>query len=73
MTITRIQALIIAAGLALVGVAVARAGNDTAASERVRILDSRSVAQTYPLLDGHLRGDTRTPSSPAASRSISRL
>ncbi len=57
MTITRIQALIIAAGLALVGVAVARAGNDSPAVERVRMLGEGSVAQNYPLRDNRLRGD----------------
>ncbi len=56
MTITRIQALIIAAGLALVGVAVARAGHDTPTG-RVRILGEGSIAQSYPLRDNRLRGD----------------
>jgi hypothetical protein len=67
MTITRIQALIIAAGLALVGVAVARAGNESlSAPERVRILDGRSLAQSYPLRDNRLRDETPL-GAPAAS------
>lgn len=66
MTITRLQALIIAAGLALVGVAVARAGHEQPSpSERVLILDGRSVAQTYPLRDNRLR-DEPPPGAPAA-------
>lgn len=66
MTITRIQALIIATGLALVGVAVARAGTESpAAVERVRILEGRSFAQSYPLRDNRLR-DEASPGVPAA-------
>ncbi len=76
MTITRLQALIIATGLALVGVAVARAGSDSpAAAERVRILEGRSVAQSYPLRDGRQRFETR-PEAPAdvtTGRPFSRL
>ncbi len=76
MTITRIQALIIAAGLALVGVAVARAGGDSpVAAERVRVLDGRSFAESYPFRDGRPRSETRpaTPADPAMGRPFSRL
>lgn len=72
MTITRFQALIIAAGLALVGVAVARAGTDSpAAAERVRLLDNRDFAATYPLRDHWLRGESRPETAPG--RPFSRL
>jgi hypothetical protein len=69
MTITRIQALIIAAGLVLVGVAVARAGHDTpSAGEGVRHMGGASFAQTYPLRDSHLRPET-PPEIPGGSKS----
>jgi hypothetical protein len=72
MTLTRVQALIIATGLALVGVAVARAGSDVpAASERVQVLEWRHFA------DGRMARDSRTtlntPADPATRLPFSRL
>jgi len=72
MTITRIQALIIAAGLVLVGVAVARAGHDT--SQRRPDTGTGSVAQNYPLRDSHLHPiRPETPAGTKAERPFSRL
>jgi len=72
MTLTRVQALIIATGLALVGVAAARAGSDAPApSERVQAPEWRHFA------DGRPSPETRfpwaTPLDPAARPSFSRL
>lgn len=45
MTLTRVQALILATGLALVGIAVARADNErTPGAERVQSLEWRHFA-----------------------------
>lgn len=66
MTLTRVQALIIATGLALVGVAVARAGNDMPAShERVQAVEWRHFADGQPA--------RISPAAPAARPSFSRL
>lgn len=69
MTLTRVQALIIATGLALVGVAVARAGSDVpAARERVQALEWRHFA------DGRAGPQDRpATATPGARPSFSRL
>ncbi len=53
MTLTRIQALVIAAGLVLIGVAVARAGTSPAP---LRAETARSFAEGYQLRDGRPTG-----------------
>lgn len=59
MTLTRIHALAIAAGLVLIGVAVARAGTEPASLVLPSLEESRTFAEGYMLRDGRPTGEWR--------------
>ena len=58
MTLTRIHALVIAVGLLLIGVAVARAGVEVQPVPPA-VEESRTFAEGYMLRDGRLTGEWR--------------
>lgn len=67
MTLTRIHALVIAAGLVLIGVAVARAGTEPQ-PVAPGMEDSHTFAEGYMLRDGRPTGEWRHGAPQALGR-----
>lgn len=72
MRISRVQALVIALGLALIGIAVSRSGVDWRWGKAHPASDDRrSFAEGYLLRDGRLTGELR-PGAPGTGEPLGR-
>lgn len=72
MRITRLQALAIALGLLLIGIAVSRSGVDWRWGKAAPAADeTRTFAEGYMLRDGRLTGEPR-PGAPGAGDALDR-
>jgi hypothetical protein len=69
MSLTRIQALVIALGLVLVGVAVARAGTEPALA-LPGTEETRTFAEGYMLRDGRATGEWRLGAPQELNRDV---
>lgn len=72
MRLSRVQALVIALGLVLIGIAVSRSGVDWRWGKAAPALDDRrTFAEGYMLPDGRLTGELR-PGAPGIGEPLSR-